>query len=68
MTLQPYLRTLAVYTVGRTPWMRISPSQDHNPHTIHRLNTHIDISAFKKGKTLHALDCAGTVIGIIIVT
>jgi hypothetical protein len=87
MALQPYCRTLAaffgyliVYTVGRAPWMGISPSQDHCLYTgQHKQNKHTETSvsqmgfkpmtlAFKLGKTLHALDCAATVIGIIILT
>jgi hypothetical protein len=58
---------LILYTVGRTPWTRISPSQGRYLHTEqhkHRINTHRQ-SCLQWGSnpTVHALDRAATVIG-----
>jgi hypothetical protein len=62
------------YTDGRTPWMSDYPSQGRYLHIAqhkHRINKQISmpwvgfeltIPAFEREKTVHALDCAATVI------
>jgi hypothetical protein len=65
---------LIFYTVGMTPWKRISPSQGRHLHTgqhKHSMNTHTDIHTSSwipvsgRAKTVHALDRAATVVGTI---
>jgi hypothetical protein len=79
MALQPFAVlwpllqfTNLFYTVGRAPWMR--DQLFARPLPTHRINAHnTDIHAmswfgthdptFERPKTVHALDCAATVIG-----
>jgi hypothetical protein len=58
------------YTVGRTPWTGIGPSQGRYLHTEqnkHRINAHTNIHVLSGIRThnpsVHALDGEATVIG-----
>jgi hypothetical protein len=55
----PMFQFLNPYTVGRTPWTGISPSQGGYLHTEFEPT----IPAFERTKTVHALYRAATVIG-----
>jgi hypothetical protein len=63
---------LILFTVGRTPWTgdqpvaRPLPTQTQNKRTqisMPRVGLEPTIPVFKRTKTVHALDCAVTVIG-----
>jgi hypothetical protein len=67
---------LILYTVGRTPWTGISPSQGRYLHTEHKINAkqismpwlrlEPTIPEFEVAKTYHALEWAATVIGTVL--
>jgi hypothetical protein len=72
---------LILYTVGNTPWTRDQPvamslptyrtTQTHNKRTqtsMSWVEFEHTIPAFERAKTVHALDCAATVIGFKIYT
>jgi hypothetical protein len=72
----PLFQFLNLYTVGRTPWMGDQPvarplathrtTQTQNKRiqtSIHRVEFDPTILVFGRAKTVHALDCAATVIG-----
>jgi hypothetical protein len=75
LNLGQYLSSLILYKVGRTPWTEISPSQGRYLHIEqHKQNKHTQtfmprvgfeptIPAFKRAKTVHALNRGATVIG-----
>jgi hypothetical protein len=65
-----FFNFLIFYTVGRTPWTGISPSQN-STNTEKRTQISMlqvgfvpTIPVFERAKTVHALDRAATVIGI----
>jgi hypothetical protein len=73
----PLFSFLILYTVGRTPWTGDHPvtrplpthgtTQTHNKHTqtsMPRLGLEPTTPAFERAKTVHALDRAGTVVGL----
>jgi hypothetical protein len=70
----PLFQFLNPYTVGRTPWTgdqpvaRPLPTQTQNKRTqtsMPWVGFEPTIPAFKRAKTVHALDCAATLIGIL---
>jgi hypothetical protein len=72
----PFFSLLLSYTVGRTPWTGISPSQSRYLHRttqtqskrkqifMPRVGLEPRIPVFKRAKTFYALDRAATVIGL----
>jgi hypothetical protein len=80
LALGSFFSYLIFYTVGRTPWTGISPSQGRYLHIgQHKQNklTYTSMpqvafkrttSVFERAKTVHALDRAVTVIGICVFT
>jgi hypothetical protein len=78
MALQPFvghclfISFLILYTVGRIPWTgdqlvaRPLPTQNKRTQTsMPRVGFEPTIPVFKRAKTVHALDCAATVIGYL---
>jgi hypothetical protein len=73
----PLLQFLNLYTVGRTPWTGISRSQGRSLHrttqtqnkrtqtSMSQVGLEPTIPVFEQAKTVHALDRAATVIGIL---
>jgi hypothetical protein len=71
----PLFSFLICYTVGSSPWTGISPPQDRYVNTqdntknkrtqtsTPRVGFEQTVSVFEREKTVHATDCAATVIG-----
>jgi hypothetical protein len=68
----PFLSSLILYTVGGTPWTGHEPVARSRPiHRINKVNIHVlgfepTIPVFEWEKTVHALDRAVAVIGVIL--
>jgi hypothetical protein len=77
MALQPFdlghpFSFLILYTVGRTHWTlpthRTTQAQNKRTQTsMPRVGFEPTTSAFEQTKTIYALDCPATVIGLILV-
>jgi hypothetical protein len=75
VAIWPLFQFLILYTVGRTPWRVISPSQGRYVHmttqtqnkstqtSMPRVRFEPTSPVFELAKTVHALDRAATVIG-----
>jgi hypothetical protein len=76
LNLGRFFSFLTLYTVGRTPWMRDQPvamslsthrtTQTQNKHkqtSMPLVGFEPRIPVFKRAETVHALECAATMIG-----
>jgi hypothetical protein len=72
LNLGHFFSLLMLYTVSRTSWMRDQPftrpppthRTTHTQTTMPWVASEPTIPVFERAKTVHALDCAATVIGI----